>query len=452
MFKHFITIILVITNGFAFAQISTNSPYSSWGVGDVSFSGDAYVNALGGASVALTDSSDANVFNPASYSLTAKQLPLFSLGLNHFEKTFKEGELSSKGRYTGITHMALVIPFAKRYGVAVGLKPFSRVGYEFYNHEKIDGDSIHYLYSGKGGIQEVFLGFSANIIDARKHTLSLGVNGLYYFGAVNNFRRTFKNTNQGETGGMDERILNAKDFSFEIGVNYDYRITPEHGVRVGGTFRPGLDMRFDKRENRVFYGEFNNQNSYDTILNNQLTKGNIHMPMMTKVGVSYRYTPQEDSVRRNRVKLPSYLFTFEYGMYNWGEYKEDFGMSTETNRYVNSNSYRFGFEFVPHRLSASRTSTFIKFYDKIKYRVGAYLVDSPYEIDGSRVQDKGVTLGLGFPIILSRAVSTVNISGSYGVMGPSKSSVGIKESYFGINIGINIAPGYDRWFKKYKYD
>ncbi|MBW7867273.1 MAG: hypothetical protein H3C31_02990 [Brumimicrobium sp.] len=451
MFKYTLVIIATIFTGIVVGQMNTSSPYSSWGIGDVGFYGDAYANSLGGASVALTDSSEANFFNPSTYSLLAKQLPLFSFGLNHYEKSFSDNNgLASEGRFTNITHLGLAIPFANRFGLGFGLKPYSRMGYEIGGGNIPDGDSIHYRYSGKGGIQEIFIGFAGNILDNRNHSLSLGVNGIYYFGKINNQRRAYQNTSNGEKGGLDDRKLIAKDFGMEIGLNYEYKISDKHSLRLGAVFRPERKMKFEKEDTRIFYSNFTNIGTYDTILNNPTITGRIHIPAMTKIGIAYRYTPQDDSVR-SRTKLSSYLFTFEYDMMNWSAYQENFNGTGEINRYVNSSSYRFGFEFVPHRLSAARSS-YIKYFDKIKYRIGGYWIDSPYAVGGTQLQDRGVTLGFGFPLILNRAVSTISFSANYGVMGSSKIANSIKENYYGFNIGINIAPGYDRWFKKYKYD
>jgi hypothetical protein len=66
--------------------------------------------------------------------------------------------------------------------------------------------------------------------------------------------------------------------------------------------------------------------------------------------------------------------------------------------------------------------------------------------------DKGVSFGIGVPIVLNRAVSTVNLSANYGVQGGNGGPNVVKENYYGFNLGINIAPSYDRWFRKYKLD
>jgi hypothetical protein len=450
MFRSLLVTLFIVISGNALVQISTNTPYSSRGIGDVGFYGNAYLTALGGAATALTDSSQTNLFNPSTYSLTAKQLPLFSMGITHFEKRFSNDELTSEGRFTGLTHFALVIPFANRLGIAAGLKPLSRRGYEINDHEIIDGDSIFYDYTGDGDVQEFLLGFSANIIDARRQSLSVGVNGKYYFGKLNNERRAYRRINAIESGGLDIQSIRAKDFGIEFGLNYDFRPSPAHSFRLAGVYRPGLDVNFEQSQTRIYTGNYLNIAAYDTLFSSGDIEGSVFLPTKTSLGLTYTFTPKNDSTSRSS-KLPSLMVTMEYSMEDWSNYQESFNSITQTGQYVNSNSIRMGVEFVRHRISADR-SAYINILDKLRYRIGAYSVNTPFEVNGEQLVDQGLTAGIGFPIVMNRAVSTLNISGSYGTMGRQAGPAVVKENYYGFNLGINIAPGYDRWFRKYKLD
>ncbi|PWH85935.1 hypothetical protein [Brumimicrobium oceani] len=450
MFRSLLVALFIVISGNALVQINTNSPYSARGLGDVGFYGNAYISALGGAATALTDSSQTNLFNPSTYSLTAKQLPLFSMGLTHFEKRFSNNGMESEGRFSGITHMALVIPFGNRFGVAAGLKPLSRRGYEINDHEVIAGDSIFYDYTGDGDLQEVMIGFSGNILDRKKQSLSVGVNGKYYFGKLNNQRRTYTVSNSVESGGMDIQSIRAKDFGVEFGLNYDFRPNLTHSFRVAGVFRPGKELSFEKSQTRIHYSNFFEQGLYDTIIKTGDISGNVFLPTKTSLGLTYTFTPQNDSTSKSS-KLPSLMVTMEYSMEEWSSYNEDFNNSVQSGQYVNSNSFRVGVEFMRHRQAFDR-SAYISIFDRLKYRIGAYSVNTPYEVNGEQLMDQGFTAGIGFPIVMNRAVSTVNISGTYGEMGRNSGPAVLKESYFGFNFGINIAPGYDRWFRKYKLD
>lgn len=87
----------------------------------------------------------------------------------------------------------------------------------------------------------------------------------------------------------------------------------------------------------------------------------------------------------------------------------------------------------------------------MSYRLSAYSVALPYMQDNFQAQDVGITFGIGLPVVLNRAVSSINFSLNYGNRG-TEATNGINEQYFGVGLGFNIAPSYDRWFRKYQLD
>jgi len=451
MYSKLLVVLFLLSCTFLRAQVSTNSPYSSQGIGDVSFYGNAFMSGLGGASTALIDSSQTNLFNPSSYSHMAQQLPMFSVGVMNRQNRFSSNGRETQGSFTGITHMALVVPFANRFGLAFGLKPYSRTGYEINNAEVINGDSIFYDYEGSGEIQEFLLGFSAKIINKRNHSFTIGVNGKHYFGRLDNTRKTYlKDNTFGQIGGMDQRFMRARALGYEVGANYRYNPNKKHYFTLGLTFRPQQNLNFTQSKSRIFFFGLTNTSDYDTIIHPVDVEGYVTSPDRFSAGLTYEFLPVKDTSSRNS-KLPKLLFTGEYTLENWSNYRESFGVTTTSPNFMNSSSIRLGLEFTPHR-NASNRSAYVKFYDMFSYRLGAYSVNTPYSVDGIQLVDKGVSFGIGVPIVINRAVSTVNISANYGVQDGKGSPNVIKENYYGFNLGINIAPSYDRWFRKYKLD
>ncbi|PHR49067.1 MAG: hypothetical protein COA32_03190 [Fluviicola sp.] len=451
MYSKLLVVLFVLSSVALNAQVSTNSPYSSQGIGDASFYGTAFMSGLGGASTALIDSSQVNLFNPSSYSHLAKQLPMFSVGIMHRRNRFSLNGIETEGNYTGITHMSLVIPFADRFGLAFGLKPYSRRGYDVNNYEVINGDSIFYDYEGSGEIQEFLLGFSAQIIKKRNHSFSIGVNGKHYFGRLDNTRKAYiKDNNFGEIGGMDQRFMRARALGFEIGANYRFTPNKTNNFTLGLTYRPEQNLNFIQSESRIFYTGFTNISSYDTIVEPVNVDGEVTSPSRLSAGFTYEFLPIKDSSSRNS-RLPKLLLTGEYTLENWANYRESFGTTLSNPNFKNSSALRVGVEYTPHRKVSDR-SAYVNFYHKFSYRVGAYSVNTPYSVDGEQLVDQGVSFGIGIPIVINRAISTVNISANYGSQDGSGSPNVIKENYYGFNLGINIAPSYDRWFRKYKLD
>ncbi len=432
------------------AQISTNSPYSSQGIGDVSFYGNAYLTSLGGASTAVFDSSQVNLFNPSSYSHVTHQLPLFSLGLAHEQQRFSTGGSESSGSFSGITHMSLIIPFANRFGLAFGIKPLSRTGYEINDHQIVNGDSLFHDYNGSGAIQEAILGFSATIIKRRKHALTIGVNGKHYFGSIINRRTSYSNTNVGQSGGFDKRELQARAIGGEIGLNYNWKPSTEHEVYFGATYRLEQSLNARRSDYRVYFSSVTNTNSYDTLLSNPNIEGSIELPERLSLGASYIFTPQPDESSRSS-KSPLFMLTGEWSTENWSTFTEEFNGTTTTPDFRDLQATRVGFEYSPHYKSNSG-SAYLNFFDRFRYRLGAYTVNTQYLTQGEGLVDRGITAGVGIPIVINRAVSSVNFSARVGELGAASSAAQLNEGYFGFNFGINIAPSYDKWFRKYKLD
>ena len=85
----------------------------------------------------------------------------------------------------------------------------------------------------------------------------------------------------------------------------------------------------------------------------------------------------------------------------------------------------------------------------MKYRVGVYQLTLPYQTNGQQAEDFGTTFGFGIPIVVQNSLSSINLGFTIGKRGVADSQA-FKEQYYGINIGVSIAPGADRWFVKRK--
>jgi hypothetical protein len=85
----------------------------------------------------------------------------------------------------------------------------------------------------------------------------------------------------------------------------------------------------------------------------------------------------------------------------------------------------------------------------MKYRIGAYQFTLPYVTLGEQVTDFGTTFGFGIPVIVQNSLSSINLGVTIGSRGVTNSQA-FKEKYYGINIGVSIAPGNDKWFIKRK--
>jgi hypothetical protein len=140
---------------------TTSSPYSRYGIGDLSGRGFAQGFAMGGTNIALQNDTTAMFFvnsgNPASYSNI--RLTTADLGLN-----FNSLELQNTGgkqriNNASLSYLSLAFPFKKWWVASVGLLPFSSVGYKVSDHQDIDNlGGVDFLYQGTGGINQLYFG------------------------------------------------------------------------------------------------------------------------------------------------------------------------------------------------------------------------------------------------------------------------------------------------------
>jgi hypothetical protein len=446
-----IALFIFLLGKVAFAQsITSNSPYSSFGLGEYGGLDHAVFSGIGNSNITLQDSMVLNFNNPSSYNTLAKGQPLFSLGLSSRLSNYSENGVKDFGSITGIQHFALAFPFAKNFGIAFGLKPYSRRGYEFSSRVKIDDDSIYYSYGGSGSINEAFMGFSANVLNFKGARLSLGGNAGFLFGAVTNTRKAgiieSGITDNGYSGGVSTKSLRAKSFHYEVGLSYEQRINEKHLLGLYAVIDPHQKINGSYEDGLFYTGNINFGNGYDTLSYNDTLTGNVtNIPTYT-VGLKYTLSGKGRKGQTNELNS-EVSFHLTYSMSDWSKYEDNFDPHF-TNTFLNTQKYTFGVQYTPETdFINKRVST--KFFHRVRYRVGTYYFTLPYETNGQQVTDFGTTFGFGFPIAIQKTLSSINLGFSVGNRGTSDSQ-DLKEQYYGINIGVSIAPGTDRWFRKRK--
>ncbi|MGZ4049634.1 MAG: hypothetical protein ACXVNN_09740, partial [Bacteroidia bacterium] len=163
VFAFFVLNTLYAINNFSFAQKSTSSPYSRYGVGDVSGKGYGQSFAMGGTNIAMQNDTlqFANIFinngNPASY--TNNRLTTAELGANYNRVRLESTTTKKTINNASLAYVSLAFPIKRWWGSSVGLIPYSSVGYKVSDNEVIQNvGSVNFLYEGDGGINQVYWG------------------------------------------------------------------------------------------------------------------------------------------------------------------------------------------------------------------------------------------------------------------------------------------------------
>ncbi len=451
MRKLSVALFIFLIGNLAIAQsLTSNSPYSSFGLGEFGGLDHTVFSGIGNTNITLQDSTVVNFYNPSSYNTLAKGQPLFSLGVSSRISDYSENGVSERGSITGIQHFAIAFPFARNYGLAFGLKPYSRRGYEFSTRTAVDEDSIYHNYSGSGGINEGFIGFSANLLNTRNTRLSIGGNLGYLFGTVINTRKSGlinSNINNNDyAGGVANKSLRVGSFHYEVGLSYEQMIREKHRIGVYATLDPKQKINGSYTDALFYTGNINTETGYDTLSFNDSLSGNVtNIPTYT-FGLSYRLSLKARKGQTNELNT-ELSFHLSYSLSDWQSYEDRFDPNF-TNTFLNTTKYTFGVQYIPEtNFIVNKVST--KFYHRMRYRVGAYYFTLPYETSGEQVTDFGTTFGFGFPIAVQKTLSSINVGFAIGSRGVSNSQA-LQENYYGFNLGISIAPGADRWFRKRK--
>lgn len=441
---HKLIALILLSCSFVFSslgQSTNNSPYSYYGLGEIGGLDHASFGAMGNTYISSFDSTVLNFYNPSSYNTLAKGVPLLAFGVSSRLSNFSQGNVSEFSNVTALHHFALAFPVHKHLGLAFGIKPFTRKGYQFSTKEPLGTDSIEYVYRGKGGANEVFIGISADILHLNKFRWATGMNAGYVFGNSTNIRSA---SVVGESnGGYEERKIQVNSFHYTLGTYLDYDVSKTHHIRLAGTFEPVQYLKTDY-DNTVFYAANVDGNplNFDTLSTN-LGSGNFVLAPKIGIGLNYTINFGAESTQNKR---KSQLAThFNYSTSDWSKYKNPYYTNGSL---LNTSSINFGIQYTPETDSKNAQNS--KFFELLRYRAGIYNYTLPFEVQGEQLNDFGTTFGIGLPVTIGNAVSSIDMGLSYGSRGVQNETV-IKESYYGINVGITISPDKaDRWFRKRK--
>lgn len=449
--KHFILLVFSTISCFTtWAQTTSSSPYSTTGIGEEGALPEAQYGGMGNITGICFDSTLINTYNPSSYSLMSFGQPLFSVGVSSKFSTYTSNAGSFDGKTTGISNITMAIPIGKYFGIALGLKPFTRKGYDLAQRSYAYDDSTTFNYKGYGSTNLLFVGLAYSIIKNDKSYLSVGFNIGYLFGSVTNQRSSVFDANS-PAGGVDLTTYRLKSLHYSFGASYQrfLDVDKRKQLFLSAVYTPKISVN-SYRDYSVFYAtDVNNQLSYtDTISYIDNNKGKIVFPSKQTIGAGYTFTP--DTKNSDHMKYQLGVFA-EVDLMQWKTYAENFDAHTSSAVFSNTYVSKIGLQYIP-TIDFTKKTKGIKYFTKIKYRIGGQYGLLPNSINGRQLKTASATIGFGFPFLSQKTNSSLNVSFQYG-SNATGNAADLKERFFSINFGIIIAPSsYEKWFKKYKLD
>jgi long-subunit fatty acid transport protein len=413
---------LLLSSGL-FAQTSTLSPYSRFGIGEMLFRGFSHQRGMGGVAYGGTSAGSLNFSNPATYAYDSVMVVEFGLDAEVIKQT--QGDLKVQKTNSRLNTLSLGFPVLKnKIGLAFGIVPYSGKGYDINSTENagIDtlGTTLTSHYKGSGGYTRYFLGLGANITK----NLSLGVNADYLFGTVTRQRRAeFSNTLLFNNNYQDD--LNISDFYFEMGLHWKQKINDKTTLGIGIVGAPAQAVKAKRTLWWVNYriGSSGSDILKDTILYQPDVTGTVTLPAYAGIGF-------------NLTSGAKWQAGVDFTYQDWSSYKS-FG-TTDTLK--NSMGISLGGSLTPDITSTS-------YFNRVVYRAGVYYNQTSLELRGNQLNEYGVSLGVGLPLRKSLQ-SAVNIAFEFGQRGTTTDNL-IKEQYARVVLGLTFN---EVWFQKRKYD
>lgn len=415
----------------AHAQI--NSPYSRFAMGDVYNSRNVVSKGMGGLSAAITDLQAINFINAATYSNL--QTVTFDVGIENEIRTLLNPDRTVRSQSANLlfNYVSLGMPLAKdkkgftKWGLAFGLRPYTRVNYKIIDDKRIPGiDSATTIYEGDGGAYRAFLGTGF-----RLGGLSLGINAGFLFGATDiNTQRRFNNDTVFYFNSMQQTRTSYSRFAADAGFQYKLKLSKTSFVRIGasGFLGNSVNAKQDRFRQTFIYNASNGKDSVDVAERTTQEKGIIELPAGYNAGLSFE-------------KENKWMLGAEYEAVNWSTFSY-YGL---TQTLANSSMLRIGGYWIPDALEGKN------YFSRVTYRLGFYTGKDLIVVNGTQLPVWGVTLGFTLPVrrynVYSNQFTSINTSLEFGRRG--NASVPITENIIRLNFGLNLS---DLWFIKRKYD
>ncbi|WP_428230091.1 aromatic hydrocarbon degradation protein [Flavobacterium sp.] len=394
----------------SFSQSISSSPYSLYGVGSVYDADFGVIPSIGSSGMALPSDTFINNLNPASLGYLPQNHFMFDIGGKAIATTYQSSSRSESRNNFQFSHIAFAFPVTKNSGFSVALRPYSSATFKISNLKLPIENSQDYYYltaAGSGGLNN--FDFSYGYRFGKK--FSVGASAAVLFGNTSD-DRSFLIMNS-ITSIQKKTTYNGVRATFGAQYKIDSTFT------VATTFKLPTQVKASKVQ------------TVQTVANDVVTtvESNVasdtddyYMPLEMGIGISKRF--------KNNLNM-----TLDYEKSLWSNSNQ----SELYGNFVNQDRFALGFTY-------SAKKNIRKYWDRVQYATGVNFDTGYLEVDGKRVNNAAVSIGLTLPI--ENTYSALHISYSYGQKGSISSDL-IKENYHKISLNLSLD---GIWFIKRKID
>ncbi|QPH37806.1 hypothetical protein IZT61_11860 [Pedobacter endophyticus] len=426
---NYITAILVLVCGLgAQAQVTTSSPYSRYGLGNIKGSLLPQLRAMGGISTAVNKVSGFNYINmqnPASYA--GITLTTIDIGMSAGLTNLQRNSLSENSFNATFSHLAFAAPVTRRSALSFGILPYSDLGYSYRNTVKIDTSTVDQLYQGEGGLSKAYLGYGYRFGDH----LRIGANLEYIFGNLQTTRATeypedatavfAKLQNKNSVGGLN----------YSYGLQYDFNIGKKTLMTIGYSGSSSGKVH----SSQTFYAtrylrdaSGNELTAIDTLSAVDNGRSNLTLPLSHNFGISIQ---QNDK----------WMIGADFRMGKWSATS----INNVNQGLQDSWGASIGGQWTPDAFSYN------SYMKRVDYRLGFNYDKTYIQINNQDIKQMGASLGFGFPLPTANggtAFYKINFTTEVGQRGTLNNNL-VKEQYINFHLGFTLN---DTWFRRYRVD
>lgn len=409
------------------AQSLGNSPYATFGIGEVKYDNSVETNSMGGINTAyIWDFNNSfNFKNPAANSNL--EITSFRVQMNnenqYFKSDYNNYDVTKHSTY--LSNISIAFPISKKLKFGFGYQPYSSKKYDLVTKKDyiIGADTLTQAnrFHGEGTLNTIQAAFGYEI----SKEFNVGLRSNFYFGKLADVEElTFSNTDLVSGFETSNKI---KSFNFTLGSTYQKKIKNDRKFTVGATFTFGTtgDVR-TKYLNSTYYYNGDQQENLTEIDKKESRDKNL-IPTEASLGLGYGKdakwfaSTQIDYKKGSTTLFLGQPFT----------YKDSYRVSAGGWYLPNYNDFR-------------------NYLNRVVYRFGAFYEKGNLNINGTDINQYGVTAGISLPFQKSNAarMSTVDLGVEFGRKGTLQNNL-IQQNFFNLKVGINFA---DKWFQKRIYE
>lgn len=422
----------------AMAQGVGQSPYSAYGLGDLVPTGQATQAMVAGTGLAITEPFSLIPGNPASYASLVR--PVFE-GSFSLRSTYTSSTDASNAQLDGqFTGFSVGVPFAQgKWGLGIGLAPYTEVGYSTSSADEIEGDPVTYTYSGSGGLDRAFLGLGTVLYQQQADSvgnagmrLSFGADFNFLFGSIEQTREAVRSYDGGfsNTRAFSSLFLSAPTAGTSLIWQGD--LTKKRH-RDDDNWRWSIGLSATLPAN--FNAEYSNlvssytvlsgiESQRDTIEQSDKTKGHVEVPFRAGAGIG--------------VQNRRWAFSVEMQQQDWS------AINVAVPGYVWDSPLRGAATYA----AAARFRPGLEgnVFQRSVYRMGIRQRVAPQEVRGTELVEQALSLGISIPLNAVQTNSWLHVGGEFGQRGTTDGGL-LRERHAALWIGLTFTPWRgERWF------